>query len=131
MEIGFAELEIAPPSVVKHAATDLAAALKQTLEYKMLEIASAALNADTEAQQAIAAYRAKQQALQMMLQLNAVSPEDRMEMNKLYKAFALRSSVQEYTAAEAAFRSLCLLAGDYLSNQIGFDFAASCSSGCC
>lgn len=131
MEIGFAELEVAPPSVVKQAAQDVALALKQTTEYRLLESAAAALNADVEAQQAIEAYRTKQQALQMMLQLNAVSPEDRMELNRLYQAFALRKSVQEYTTAEAAFRTLCQVAGDYLSNRIGFDFAATASAGCC
>lgn len=131
MEIGFAELEVASPSVVKQAAQDVALALKQTPEYQLLECAAAALNADAEAQQAIESYRAKQQALQMMLQLNAVSPEDRMELNRLYQAFALRKNVQEYTTAEAAFRSLCQVAGDYLSNRIGFDFAAASSSGCC
>lgn len=130
MEIKFAELEAASPSV-KQAARNVALALKQTPEYRLLESAAAALNADTEAQQAIEAYRAKQQSLQMMLQLNAVSQEERMELNRLYQAFALRKSVQEYVLAEAAFRTLCQAAGDYLSNRIGFDFAATVSSGCC
>lgn len=125
------DLEIAAPEVVRQAAHDLAAALAATPQFQAFQAANTRLRQDAEAQAAIRAYQQKQQALQMMLMLNAVSPEDRAELNRLYQAFAMRPSVQTYIQAEAGVRGLCQAIGDRLSHNIGFDFAAACSSGCC
>ncbi len=125
------DFDIAPPEVVQHAAHDFAAALAATPQFKAFEQAAYALEEDKAAQVALQAYQSKQQSLQMMLMLNAVSAEDRDELNRLYQGFAGRSSFQAYVRSEADVRTLCQEAGDLLSRHIGFDFAAACGSGGC
>ena len=95
------DIAITPPEVVRHATRDLAAALAATPAFAAHEQAAAAFRQDEEAQRAVQAYQLKQQSLQMMLMLNAVSPEDRAELNRLYQAFATRPTVLAYVQAEA------------------------------
>lgn len=130
-DLMLSDIAIAPPEAVRHASRDLVAALAETPAFTTFEQAAAAFRQDEAAQSAIQAYQQKQQALQMMLMLNAVSPEDRAELNQLYQAFASRPSVQTYVQAEADLREVCQAVADRLSQQIGFDFAAACGSGCC
>jgi cell fate (sporulation/competence/biofilm development) regulator YlbF (YheA/YmcA/DUF963 family) len=125
------DIDIAPPEVVRHATRDLAAALAETPAFMAYEQAAAGFRQDEAAQRGIQAYQQKQQALQMLLMLNAVSPEDRAELNRLYQAFAGRPAVQTYVQAEADLRGVCQAVADRLSQHIGFDFAAACGSGCC
>jgi len=125
------DIEIAPPEVARHATRDLAAALAETPAFMAFEQAAAVFRQDEAAQRAIQAYQQKQQALQVMLMLNAVSPEDRTELNRLYQAFATRPTVLAYVQAEAELRGTCQAVADRLSEQIGFDFVSACGSGCC
>jgi cell fate (sporulation/competence/biofilm development) regulator YlbF (YheA/YmcA/DUF963 family) len=125
------DIAIAPPEVVRHATRDLAAALVATPEFTAYEQTAAVFRQDEEAQAAIRAYQLKQQSLQMMLMLNAVSAEDRAELNRLYQGFATRPSVLAYVQAEAELRTVCQAMADRLSQQIGFDFVSACGSGCC
>ena len=76
------DLELAPASVVKQAARDFAATLAETSQFKAYEEAADRLNQDTEAQRAIAAFEAKQQSLQALLMLNAVSEADQAELRQ-------------------------------------------------
>ncbi|OIO88137.1 MAG: hypothetical protein AUK03_16775 [Anaerolineae bacterium CG2_30_64_16] len=130
-DLMLSDIAIAPPEVVRHASRDLAAALAEAPAFTAFEQAAAAFRQDETAQRGIQAYQQKQQALQMMLMLNAVSPEDRAELNRLYQGFATRPSVLAYIQAEAEVRELCQAVADRLSQHIGFDFAATCGSGCC
>ena len=125
------DFDIAPPEVVQQAAHDFAAALAATPQFKAFEQAAYAFQQDKDAQTALQAYQAKQQSLQMMLMLNAVSAEDRAELTRLYQAFAGRPSFQAYVRSEADLKALCQEVGDLLSHHIGFDFAAACASGGC
>ncbi len=126
------DFDIAPPEVVQQAAHDFAAALAAVPQFKAFEEAAHAFQQDKAAQSALQAYQAKQQALQMMLMLNAISAEDRAELTRLYQAFAGRPSFQAYVRSEADLRTLCQEAGDLLSRHIGLDYAAACrSGGCC
>lgn len=125
------DIAITPPEVVRHATRDLAAALAATPAFAAHEQAAVAFRQDEEAQRAVQAYQLKQQSLQAMLMLNAVSPEDRAELNRLYQAFATRPTVLAYVQAEADLRGVCQAAADRLSQQIGFDFVSACGSGCC
>jgi|YNPNPStandDraft_1061719.scaffolds.fasta_scaffold166837_2 cell fate (sporulation/competence/biofilm development) regulator YlbF (YheA/YmcA/DUF963 family) len=130
-DLALSDIAITPSEVVRHATRDLATALAQTPAFKAFEQAAAALRQDEAAQQAIRAYQQKQQALQMMLMLNAVSAEDRAELNRLYQEFVSRPSVLAYVQAEADLREVCQAVADRLSRHIGFDFVAACGSGCC
>lgn len=116
---------------VRAAARAFAQVLAETPVFKAFEEAGVMLDNDLPAQQAIAAYQAKQQALQMMLQLNAVSPEERAELNRLHQAMLAEPSVVAYLQAQDNLVILSRGAAELLSERIGLNFAAACRSGCC
>jgi cell fate (sporulation/competence/biofilm development) regulator YlbF (YheA/YmcA/DUF963 family) len=125
------ELEIAPPDVVRQSARDFATALAETPQYQTFEAAVQRLYADEVAMAALAAYQTLQQSLQTMLMLNAVSEHDRAELERLRLAYADRPSVQAFAQAQTELISLCQTTANVLSQYIGLNYAASCSSGCC
>lgn len=125
------DVEVAPPSVVRQAARDFAAALAETPQFAHFEAAAERLNKDLVAQRAIQAFQAKQQSLQMMLRLNAVSPEDRAELESLRQAFLSESSVNAYFQAQLELNTICQAAADIISQSIGLNYAASCGASCC
>jgi len=129
--IGVSDLEIAPPSVIKQAAIDFAAALAASSQFQLFEAASACLREDLAAQQAMRAYQEKQHALQGLLLLNAVSEEEQAELERLRQVFLDKPAVIDYLEAEANLRTLCQKSANQLSQMIDFDFAAACSTGCC
>ncbi len=125
------ELELAPVSVVKQAARNFAVALAETPQFKAYEEAADRLNHDTEAQQAIAAFEAKQDSLKAVLMLNAASEADQAELQRLRRAFSSLPVVVAYFQAQAYLMTVCQAAGDLLSQAIGLDYATACGSGCC
>jgi cell fate (sporulation/competence/biofilm development) regulator YlbF (YheA/YmcA/DUF963 family) len=125
------DLEIAPPSAVRQAARDFAAALAETPQFKAFEEASEHLRRDASAQRAMEAYQAKQTSLQALLMLNAVSAEEQAELEQLRNAFLVEASVVAYLQAEADLRGLCQRTADLLSQHIGLNYAAACVPGCC
>jgi cell fate (sporulation/competence/biofilm development) regulator YlbF (YheA/YmcA/DUF963 family) len=125
------ESEIAPPSVVRSAGRDFAAALADTPQFKAFEKAYDAFTHDTAAQQAIAAYQAKVESLRALLVLNAVSESERAELEQLHQDYLTCASVQTYTAAEADLIAICQQAASMISAAIGIDYAAACGSSCC
>ena len=116
---------------MRAAARAFAQALAETPQFKALEQVGEALDSDLPAQQAIAAYQAKQQSLQMMLRLNMVSPEERLELTRLHQAMLAEPTVATYLQAQDDFAMLCQAAATMLSERIGLNFAAACRSGCC
>ena len=125
------ELELAPPEVVRQAARDFAVALSETPQFRAYDEAAERLNQDPVAQRAIDAFQAKQQSLQAMLMLNAVSEEDRAELQRLQRAFASTPAVVAYAQAQADLMAICQTSADWLSEAIGLNYAAVCGSGCC
>jgi len=125
------ELELAPPSVVRQAASDFAAALADTPQFKAFEAAGERLRHDEAAQQAMEAFQTKQNSLQALLMLNAVSSEEQAELEQLRNAFLAEASVVAYLQAEADLRAVCQATADVLSQDVGLNFAAACASGCC
>lgn len=125
------ELELAPASVVKQVARDFAATLAETPQFKVYEEAADRLNQDAEAQRAIEAFETKQQSLQAMLMLNAVSEADQAELQRLKRAFSNLPAVVDYFQAQADLMTLCQTTGDLLSQAIGLNYATACGSGCC
>lgn len=129
--ISISDLEIAPPSVIKQAARDFASVLGTSPQFQLFEAASAHLREDLETQQAMQVYQEKQQSLQAVLLLDAVSEEERAELERLRKAFLDKPAVIAYLEAEANLRTLCQETAADLSQMIEFNFVAACSTGCC
>lgn len=125
------ELEVAPPEVVRQAARDFAVALGETPQYQTFDEAVQRLYADEVAMAALEAFQTKQRSLQTMLMLNAVSDQERAELERLRLAYADRPAVQVFAQAQAELISVCQATADVLSQYIGLNYAASCSSGCC
>ena len=125
------DIEMAPPSVVFSAARDFAATLSETPQYKAFEQAAERFRQDQAAQQAMEAYREKQMDLRPLLMLNALSDEQRTELESLQNAFVNQPVVQEYSKAQMEFASLCQALGDALSESIGLNYAAACGVSCC
>jgi len=125
------DIEIAPPAVVRQAAIDFAAALAETAEFSNFAAAAERFQNDLSARQAMEAFQDKQRALQMLLKHNAVSADDRAELEHLHAAFTSHASVQAYFEAQAAFQTLCQTAGSIISEATGLSFASACGGCCC
>lgn len=124
-------ITIAPSSVVRQAARDFAAALAETPQFKAFEQAAYTFRKDQTAQQAMQAYQQKQQSMRALLMLNAVSVEQRDELEHLQSEFISQPVVQEYFTAQAELASLCQALGDVLSESIGLNYATACGISCC
>jgi ribosomal protein L31 len=72
---------------VQAASHAFAQALAESPEFQAFEQAGERLSRDETAQNAIQAFQKKQQSLQMIQMLNAVSPEDQLELDRLRKTF--------------------------------------------
>ena len=125
------DIEVAPPSVVKQTAHDFAAALSETRQFKAFEQVSERFRQDQAAQQALGAYQEKQISLRASMMLNALSTEQRAELESLQSAFVNQPVVQEYFKAQTEFAALCQTLGDAISESIGLNYAAACGVGCC
>ena len=122
------ETEEAEMQMAAHA---FAQALAESAEFQAFEQASERLRQDEPAQQVILAFQNKQQSLQMMLRLNAVSPQDQAELERLQDGFLNQPSVAAYLQAQEEVNLLCQAAANQLSERIGLSFTAACGPGCC
>lgn len=120
-----------PDAEVHVAAHAFARAIAESAEFQAFERAAERLSQDKIAQEAIRAFQNKRQSLQMMLTLNAVSPEDRTELERLQKAFLDQPSVIEYMEAQEKLTNLCQATANLLSERIGLSYVAACGPGCC
>lgn len=127
----FEDIEIAPPSVVRQAADDFAAALAETPQFKAFEQAAYNFRHNQTAQQALQAYKDRQASLRALLLLNALSPEQRAELEALEKAFVSQPTAMEFLQAQTELTILCQALGDMLSEAIGLNYAAACGARCC
>jgi cell fate (sporulation/competence/biofilm development) regulator YlbF (YheA/YmcA/DUF963 family) len=124
-------LEIAPHSVVLQAARDFSYVLANTPQFVRFEEAGARLNNDEAAQQAIQAFQRKQQSLQAAGRLNAASPEQSKDLERLRQAFMAEPSVVEYVQAQGEISALCQTVAARISNAIGLNYSAACGASCC
>jgi cell fate (sporulation/competence/biofilm development) regulator YlbF (YheA/YmcA/DUF963 family) len=125
------DIEITPRAVVKQAVHDFVAALTETDEYIRFEAAGQRLNKDQAALNAVQAYQEKQEALKMMLMLNAVSPEDQAELERLRLAFVSAPAVVDYFQAQAELVEISQAAAEILSQATGLNYSSSCGASCC
>jgi cell fate (sporulation/competence/biofilm development) regulator YlbF (YheA/YmcA/DUF963 family) len=77
------------------------------------------------------AYQEKQQSLRALLMLNALSEEQRVELEGLHRAFINQPVVREYFQVQMDLARLCQQLGDMLSESIGLNYAAACGVSCC
>ena len=127
----FNEIELATASVVKQAARDFAVALYESKPYQAFVFATSRLDKDSKAQEAIRVFQEKQQSLQMVFMLNAVSAEDRVELERLHRQMLAEPSVAGYVGAQGQLTALCQSLADHLSKKINLDYSSVCGASCC
>ena len=126
------DVEVASKKVVMQAARQFAKALADSPQFQAFEQAYINFKQDTEAQSAIQNFQKKQASLKALIMLNALSAEDRQELQALADSVNQRQSVIEYSQAQTDLVSISQEIGDLLSQAIGLDFGNSCrSGGCC
>lgn len=126
------ELEVASKPVVMEAARRFTEALAESPQFMAFEEAYLVFRQDNDAQKAYQTLREKQESLRMMMMLNAVEEEERIELNKLEEQFLSFDSVNRYIAAQNSLISLCQEIGDILSDAVGLNFGLACRvGGCC
>jgi cell fate (sporulation/competence/biofilm development) regulator YlbF (YheA/YmcA/DUF963 family) len=110
---------------------NFAMALTEADVFQVFEIAAQNLRQDQEAQEVIAAFQEKQNSLQMMLKLNAVSPEDRGELERLRDAFVSHPTIAAYLQAQENLTTTCQAIAQLLNQSTGLSFSTACRPGCC
>jgi cell fate (sporulation/competence/biofilm development) regulator YlbF (YheA/YmcA/DUF963 family) len=112
------------------AAREFAAALAETTEYQAFEQAQMALQRNEAAQEAIGAFRDRQQALAWQIRFGLASEAERQELERLEQAMLALPAVQAYIQAQEELSRLCSELAGVISNTIGLDFAGGCGPGC-
>jgi cell fate (sporulation/competence/biofilm development) regulator YlbF (YheA/YmcA/DUF963 family) len=130
-DLVYDNIEIAPAEVVIRAARDFAAAVAESQQFKDFEHAAERFRQNQTAQQALGAYQEKQIAWRALLMLNALSAEQKAELENLHSAFINQPVVQEYFQAQIELATLCQALGDTLSESIGLNYSAACGVSCC
>lgn len=126
------DIEVASKEVVMQAARHFAEALAETAQYRAFEQTLFDFRQDAAAQSALQAFQTKQTSLKGLLMLNAVSAEDRQELQALADRFNQQPSVIAYSQAQNDLVAISQELGDLVSNAIGLDYASVCrSGGCC
>jgi len=115
---------------VRQAIESFATALVETLQFQAWEQAHEHLQGDSVAQEALRALQTKEQSLQMMLRLNAVTQEERGELQRLQQHCMAQPSVGAYGRAQADLVVVCTALANVLSRKIGLDYAGACGVGC-
>ncbi|HAD07726.1 MAG TPA: YlbF family regulator [Bellilinea sp.] len=132
VETTWNDLEVASKEVVMQAARQFAEVLAEAPQFQAFEQALFTFRQDAEAQSAIQEFQKKQASLKALLMLNAVSAEDRQELQTLLDRVNQQPSVIAYNQAQGALVALSQELGDLLSKAIGLDYASVCrTGGCC
>jgi cell fate (sporulation/competence/biofilm development) regulator YlbF (YheA/YmcA/DUF963 family) len=116
---------------IDQAIRGFAMALTEAKVFQAFEVAAQNLRQDQEAQGVITAFQEKQNSLQMMLKLNAVSPEDRGELERLRDAFVSNPTVAAYLEAQKNLTTACQAVAQLLNQSTGLNFSTACRPGCC
>jgi len=113
------------------AAREFAAVLAEMPGYQTFDQAQLRLRRDPAAQEAIRVFQERQQSLQMMLMLGALSEADRDNLQRLQREMLAQPAMQAYVEAQEQLSLLCREVADLISEAIGLSLAASCGPGCC
>ena len=132
VETTWNDLEVASKEVVMQTARQFAEVLAEAPQFQAFEQALFTFRQDAEAQSAIQEFQKKQASLKALLMLNAVSAEDRQELQTLLDRVNQQPSVIAYNQAQGALVAVTQELGDLLSKAIGLDYASVCrTGGCC
>ena len=131
VDITWNDLEVSSRSVVMQAAKQFAETLVDTPQFREFEQSYFGFRQDVEAQNAIREFQQKQASLKALLMLNAVSEEDRQELQRLQDRFYQQPSALRYTKAQEELVAISQEIGDLLSKAIGLDYGATCKTGGC
>jgi cell fate (sporulation/competence/biofilm development) regulator YlbF (YheA/YmcA/DUF963 family) len=113
-------------------AKQFAETLADTTQFREFEQSYFNFRQDAEAQSAIREFQEKQASLRALLMLNAVSEQERQNLEVLQEHIYRQHSVLKYTRAQEELAATCQQIGDLLSETIGLDYGTSCrSGGCC
>lgn len=124
------ETQTVEDSMVETAVRDFAQVLTDSPVFRRFELANEQLQANAEAQAAMVNFQQKQQSLQALLMLNAVSPDERDELRRLQEAFFNQPAVTALIAAQNDLRAVCQTVASIISERIELPFAAACGPGC-
>jgi cell fate (sporulation/competence/biofilm development) regulator YlbF (YheA/YmcA/DUF963 family) len=116
---------------IEQTVREFAMALTEADVFQDFEVAAHNLRQDQEAQGAIRAFQEKQNSLQMMLMLNAVSTEDQQELERLRDAFISNPTVAAYMEAQENLTNACQAVAQILNESTGLNFSTACGPGCC
>ena len=126
------DLEVAPKEVVMQVARQFAEVFAEAPQFQAFEQALFKFRQDADVQSAIQDFQKKQALLKALLMLNAVSAEDRQELQTLAERVNQQSSVIAYNQAQGALVAVSQELGDLLSKAIRLDYASACrTGGCC
>lgn len=126
------DIEVAPRSVVMQSAKQFAEILSETPQFREFEQSYFNFREDTAAQNALQEFQTKRASLKALLMLNAVSDEDRQDLQRLQERFVQQPSVLRYTNAQEELIKMCQEIGDQLSKAMGVNYGDSCKTrGCC
>jgi cell fate (sporulation/competence/biofilm development) regulator YlbF (YheA/YmcA/DUF963 family) len=124
------DIQTAETTNVETAVRAFAQILADSAVFQRFEQASEQMQADAAAQAAMNAFQQKQQSLQALLMLNAVSLDERSELQQLQEAFFSQPTVAALLDAQEDLRAICQTVAGVLSERIGLPFAAACGPGC-
>ncbi len=126
------DLEITSEPMVMVASRQFAEAFSETTQFREFERSYSDYRNDEQAQTAIRDFQKKQASLKALLMLNAVSEEDRQELERLQDQFYHQPTYLKLIKAQQDLLALSQDIGDFLSKTIGMDFGSSCrTGGCC
>ena len=124
------DIDLMLSAACRRAVRNFATSLVETPQFQAFEQTTTVLNNDKAAQRAMEAYQAKQDSLQTLLMLNAVSNADRTELENLRQAVIAQPAVSAYVDAERAMMTLLQAVANVVSEEISLPFAVSRSK-CC
>lgn len=125
------DIKVAPRSVVMQSAKQFAEILSETTQFREFEQSYFNFREDTAAQDALQEFQKKRASLKALLMLNAVSDEDRQDLQRLQERFVQQPSVLRYTNAQEELIKMCQEIGDHLSTAMGLNYSDSCKTGGC
>ena len=126
------DMEIAPREVVMQSARQFAKLFTESPLFQAFERAYTNYAEDPAAKKALEDFQNKQEPLRGLMALNAVSPQDMLEIQRLQAEFYNQPSVKQYARAQDELIAASQEIGDLLSEAIGLDYGVSCRvGGCC
>lgn len=125
-------LEIAPRNVVMQSARQFAKLFTESPLFQAFELSYTNYSQDLAAKKALQDFQNKQAPLRGLIALNAVSPQEMLELQRLQAEFYNLPSVKQYARAQEELIAASQEIGDILSEATGLDFGTSCRvGGCC